>query len=56
MLCRSKHHVEFNNFNFNESFIAVNEKGTKAAAVTSIGIVETSVPAIPIFYADRPFL
>lgn len=39
-----------------KSFIEVDEKGTKAAAVTSIGIVETSVPAIPIFYADRPFL
>lgn len=39
-----------------KSFIEVNEEGTEAAAVTSIGIVETSAPAIPIFYADRPFL
>ncbi len=39
-----------------KSFIEVNEEGTEAAAVTSIGIVETSMPSIPIFYADRPFL
>jgi len=39
-----------------KSFIEVNEEGTEAAAVTSIGIVETSLPSIPIFYADRPFL
>ncbi len=39
-----------------KSFIEVNEEGTEAAAVTSIGVVETSVPSIPVFYADRPFL
>ncbi len=39
-----------------KSFIEVNEEGTEAAAVTSIGIVENSMPSIPIFYADRPFL
>ncbi len=39
-----------------KSFIEVNEEGTEAAAVTSIGIVETSLPSIPVFYADRPFL
>lgn len=39
-----------------KSFIEVNEEGTEAAAVTSIGIVETSLPSIPVFFVDRPFL
>ena len=37
-----------------KTFLEVNEKGTEAAAVTSVGIVLTSGP--PNFRADRPFL
>lgn len=36
------------------TFVAVDEKGTEAAAVTSIGIVVTSVPVA--YLCDRPFL
>ncbi|WP_019988067.1 serpin family protein [Rudanella lutea] len=36
------------------TFIAVDEKGTEAAAVTSIGIVVTSMPAS--YLCDRPFV
>lgn len=39
-----------------KSIIEVTEKGTKAAAVTSVGIGVTSVPIIPVIRADRPFL
>jgi serpin B len=39
-----------------KSIIEVTEKGTKAAAVTSVGIGVTSVPIIPDIRADRPFL
>ena len=38
-------------------FIEINEEGTEAAAVTSIGAFVTSVPPPPIeFTVDRPFL
>ena len=36
------------------TFVEVNEEGTEAAAVTTIGIELTSVP--PSFVADRPFV
>lgn len=39
-----------------KSFIEVNEEGTQAAAVTSVGIVGTSVPQYVRFVADSPFL
>ena len=40
-----------------KSFIEVNEEGTEAAAVTSIGIGVTSIgPGEPEFHATRPFL
>jgi serpin B len=40
-----------------KTFIKVNEEGTEAAAVTSVGIGVTSFPANPPeFHADRPFL
>jgi serine protease inhibitor len=39
-----------------KTFVEVNEKGTEAAAVTKIEIGETSVPVIPYFVADRPFV
>lgn len=38
-----------------KAFVEVNEEGTEAAAVTIVIIVETSVPQIPLFRADRPF-
>ncbi|MEL6615107.1 MAG: serpin family protein [Bacteroidota bacterium] len=36
------------------TFVEVNEEGTEAAAVTTIGVRETSVG--PVFTADRPFV
>ena len=39
-----------------KTFVDVNEEGTEAAAVTAVGIVETSAPATPIFRVDRAFL
>jgi len=36
------------------TFVAVDEKGTEAAAVTSIGVVVTSLPAS--YLCDRPFV
>ena len=39
-----------------KAFVEVNEEGTEAAAVTVVVIVETSVPQIPVFRADRPFV
>lgn len=38
------------------SFVAVDEEGTEAAAVTTIGIELTSVPSYPSFYVNKPFL
>jgi serpin B len=37
-----------------KTFVDVNEEGTEAAAVTSVGIGVTS--AKPIFLVDRPFV
>lgn len=39
-----------------KTFIEVNEEGTEGAAVTSIGIIVTSVPTIPFVVLNRPFL
>jgi serpin B len=40
-----------------KSFMAVDEQGTEAAAVTSIGVRSTSMPVAPVrFAADHPFL
>ena len=38
------------------TYCDVNEKGTEAAAVTIVEIIETSMPIIPIFNANRPFI
>lgn len=38
------------------TFVSVDEKGTEAAAVTTIGIEVTSVPVYPEFICNRPFL
>lgn len=39
-----------------KSFIEVNEEGTEAAAVTSVGMIMTSLPQVYTFNVDRPFL
>lgn len=38
-----------------DTFVAVDEKGTEAAAVTTIGIKLTSMPFYPEIVCDRPF-
>ena len=37
------------------TFVAVDEVGTEAAAVTTIGMVTTSLPSYPSFICNRPF-
>lgn len=37
------------------TFVAVDEKGTEAAAVTTIGVELTSMPILPEFICNRPF-
>ena len=39
-----------------KSFVEVDEKGTEAAAVTVVEIINTSVPIVPVIEANRPFL
>jgi serine protease inhibitor len=39
-----------------KTYVEVTEKGTTAAAVTSIGFVTTSMPNYPVFNANKPFL
>jgi serpin B len=39
-----------------EAFIAVDEKGTEAAAATAVIVRPPSIPRGPSFFADRPFL
>ena len=38
------------------TYVAVDEVGTEAAAVTTIGIEVTSIPVYPEFIANRPFV
>ena len=38
------------------TYVAVDEVGTEAAAVTTIGIEVTSMPVYPEFIANRPFV
>ena len=38
------------------TFLGVDEKGTEAAAVTTIGVELTSIPVYPTLSFDRPFL
>ena len=39
-----------------KTFVDVDEEGTEAAAVTSVGITLTAMPSIPSMYIDRPFI
>jgi len=39
-----------------KTFVKVDEEGTEAAAVTSVGIVETSLPQIITMRVDHPFV
>jgi len=39
-----------------KTYVSVDEEGTEAAAVTSIGIIATAMPVIPVFRVDKPFL
>lgn len=38
-----------------DTYLSVDEKGSEAAAVTSIGVGVTSAPAYTVFRADKPF-
>ncbi|HEY1055702.1 MAG TPA: serpin family protein, partial [Emticicia sp.] len=38
------------------TYVGIDEKGTEAAAVTTIGVVTTSVPVYPTVVCNRPFL
>ncbi|MCD8539507.1 MAG: serpin family protein [Leadbetterella sp.] len=38
-----------------DTYLSVDEKGSEAAAVTTIGVGLTSAPVIPVFRCDRPF-
>jgi serpin B len=39
-----------------KTFVEVNEEGTEAAAVTSVGIGVTALPVRPVMHVDRPFV
>lgn len=39
-----------------DTYVGIDEVGTEAAAVTTIGIELTSMPTYPTLYCDRPFL
>ena len=38
------------------TFVDINEEGTEAAAVTTVGISVTSAPILPVMRVDRPYL
>ena len=38
------------------TFVDVNEEGTEAAAVTTVGIVATSMPVYPVMRVDHPYI
>ncbi|HEY5492051.1 MAG TPA: serpin family protein [Gemmatimonadaceae bacterium] len=38
------------------TFVDINEEGTEAAAVTTVGVGATSMPVYPVMRVDRPYL
>lgn len=38
------------------SYVDVNEEGTEAAAVTTVGVVESSAPVVTVMRVDHPFI
>jgi serpin B len=38
------------------TFVDINEEGTEAAAVTTVGVGVTSMPSYPVMRVDRPYL
>jgi serpin B len=38
------------------TFVAIDEEGTEAAAVTIVGITTTSAPAVTEMRVDRPYI
>lgn len=51
----SKEAKLFVDFVKQDTYLSVDEKGSEAAAVTTIGIGLTSAPMYPVFRCDRPF-
>jgi serpin B len=41
---------------YHKAFVAVDEKGTEAAAATAVVMTETSVPEVVTVSADKPFI
>jgi serpin B len=41
---------------YHKAFVAVDEKGTEAAAATAVVMTETSIPEPVVISADRPFI
>jgi serpin B len=39
-----------------KTFVNIDEEGTEAAAVTSVGVVATSAPLVTAVRVDRPFI
>ena len=39
-----------------KAFVEVNEEGTEAAAVTTVGVSVTSAPVYPVMRVDRPYI
>lgn len=51
----SKSYRLFVDFVKQDTYLSVDEKGSEAAAVTTIGVGLTSLPSYPVFRCDRPF-
>ncbi|MBI2408931.1 MAG: serpin family protein [Gemmatimonadetes bacterium] len=49
-------HELFIDFVKQNTFVDINEEGTEAAAVTTVGVGVTSMPSYPVMRVDRPYL